>query len=111
MAPLRMLILDEPAAGLDPVAREDFLNFLTTLAATRRAPTLVLVTHHVEEIAPLFTHVLLLRDGTTFAAGTRQDVLTSARLTSTFGAPVTLRRSGPRYRLEVGRHEASFADS
>jgi iron complex transport system ATP-binding protein len=109
MAPLRLLILDEPAAGLDPVAREDFLKFLTVFARQRQAPTLVLVTHHVEEIAPLFTHVLLLRRGKTLAAGPKEKVLTSARLSATFGAPVKVRRSGFRYRLEIGRHAGSFA--
>jgi iron complex transport system ATP-binding protein len=111
MARLRLLFLDEPAAGLDPVAREDFLKFLTTLAKSRHAPTLVLVTHHVEEIVPLFTHVLLLRDGKTLAAGIKSAVLTSQKLTITFGAPVTLRRRAARYRLEVGRHAATFAPS
>lgn len=108
MARLQILFLDEPAAGLDPVAREDFLAFLTVLAKSPHAPTLVLVTHHVEEIIPLFTHVLLLRGGKTLAAGPKADVLTSARLTTTFGAPVAVRRVGARYRLEVGRHAASF---
>jgi len=109
MARLRLLFLDEPAAGLDPVAREDFLKFLGTLAKSAHAPTLVLVTHHVEEIVPLFTHVLLLRGGKTLAAGAKEDVLTSAHLSATFGAPVAVRRSASRYRLEVGRHAESFA--
>jgi iron complex transport system ATP-binding protein len=109
MARLRLLFLDEPCAGLDPVAREDFLGFLGLLARRPHAPTLVLVTHHVEEIAPLFTHVLLLRRGRTLAAGPKARVLTSALLSATFGAPVTVRRPGGRYRLEVGRHAASFA--
>ncbi|MCE0521566.1 MAG: ATP-binding cassette domain-containing protein [Methylacidiphilales bacterium] len=109
MARLRMLFLDEPAAGLDPVAREDFLRFLGVLAKGPHAPTLVLVTHHVEEIVPLFTHVLLLRNGKTLAAGPREQVLTTAHLSATFGAPVAVRRSGARYRLEVGRHARSFA--
>jgi iron complex transport system ATP-binding protein len=109
MAPLRMLILDEPAAGLDPVAREDFLGFLSAFAEHRDAPTLVLVTHHVEEIAPLVTHVLLLREGRTLAAGPRERVLTSANLSATFGAPVKVHRAFSRYRLEVGRHAGSFA--
>jgi iron complex transport system ATP-binding protein len=108
MARLRMLFLDEPAAGLDPVAREDFLKFLSVLAKGRSAPTLVLVTHHVEEIVPLFTHVLLLRAGKTLAAGTREEMLTSVRLSTTFGAPVAVHRAGSRYRLEVGRHAGSF---
>ena len=109
MARLRMLFLDEPAAGLDPVAREDFLKFLNVLAKGRHAPTLVLVTHHVEEIGPLFTHVLLLRRGRTLIADVKEKVLTSAYLTKTFGAPVAVRRMGSRYRLEVGRHAGSFA--
>jgi iron complex transport system ATP-binding protein len=108
MARLRLLFLDEPAAGLDPVAREDFLQFLGVLAATRHAPTLVLVTHHIEEIVPLFTHVLLLRDGRTHAAGPKQDVLTTPNLSATFHAPVAVRGHGARYRLDVGRHARSF---
>src|SRR6185369_9765064 len=63
MARPRLLILDEPCAGLDMVAREHFLGFLQRLAKRRGAPTLVLVTHHVEEIAPIFSHVLMLRQG------------------------------------------------
>jgi iron complex transport system ATP-binding protein len=109
MARLRILFLDEPCAGLDPVAREDFLKFLGGLARSRHAPTLVLVTHHVEKIVSLFTHVLLLSRGRTLAAGPKTEVLTSARLSATFGAPVAVRRSGGRYRLEVGRHAGSFA--
>ncbi len=109
MARLRLLFLDEPAAGLDPVAREDFLRFLAALAKSRHAPTLVLVTHHVEEIVPLFTHVLLLRRSRTLIAGAKEKVLTSARLSATFGAPVVVRRAGGCYRLEVGRHAGSFA--
>jgi len=108
-ARLRLLFLDEPAAGLDPVAREDFLGFLGTLAKGPHAPTLVLVTHHIEEIVPLFTHVLLLRGGKTLAAGPRDEMLTTAKLSATFGAPVAVRRTGLRYRLEVGRHARSFA--
>src|ERR1019366_10829615 len=67
----RLLILDEPCAGLDPVAREKFLSFLDRLARRRGAPALVLVTHHVEEITPAFTHALLLRPGRVVAAGPR----------------------------------------
>jgi iron complex transport system ATP-binding protein len=108
MARLRLLFLDEPSAGLDPVAREDFLQFLGVLAAMRHSPTLVLVTHHIEEIVPLFTHVLLLRDGRTLAAGPKETVLTTANLSATFRAPLAVRRTGPRYRLDVGRHARSF---
>jgi iron complex transport system ATP-binding protein len=108
MAELKMLFLDEPCAGLDPVAREDFLGFLERLALEPRSPTLVLVTHHVEEIVSLFTHVLLLRRGAVLACGAREKVLDSARLSETFGSPVLLRRTGHRYRLEIARDGNSF---
>lgn len=101
MARPKLLILDEPCAGLDPVAREKFLGFLGELARRRgpERPALVLVTHHVEEILPEFTHALLLREGRVLAAGPRECVLNSANLSATFGAPLRLRRSDGRYAL------------
>jgi iron complex transport system ATP-binding protein len=105
MARPQLLILDEPCAGLDPVARENFLQFLETLAHRRNSPALVLVTHHVEEIVPAFTHALLLRAGMVQAAGPIARVLTSANLSATFAAPLRVSRSRPssrsgaRYRL------------
>ena len=71
----RLLILDEPCAGLDPVARENFLRLIPVLVDKRRdrarrpVEALIFVTHHVEEITPLFTHALLLREGGVVAAG------------------------------------------
>jgi iron complex transport system ATP-binding protein len=111
MARPRLLILDEPCAGLDPVARENFLHFVDRLASPGKSrgsrgpfsPALVLVTHHVEEITPAFTHALLLRSGRVLAAGPRERVLTSANLSATFGSPLRLARSGARYRLEMAR--------
>jgi len=99
MARPRLLILDEPCAGLDPVAREKFIRYVDQLARRRGAPALVLVTHHVEEIAPAFTHVLLLRAGRVLRAGPRRSVLTSANLSATFGAPLRLVGSSGRSRL------------
>lgn len=99
MARPRLLILDEPCAGLDPVARERFLQYLEGLARRRSSPALVLVTHHVEEITPGFTHALLLREGRVHAAGPRERVLTSANLSATFGAPLRLARRGLGYAL------------
>jgi len=99
----RLLILDEPCAGLDPVARENFLNFVDRLARRRGAPALVFVTHHVEEITPAFTHALLLRAGRVVAAGPRTGLLTSARLSATFGSPLRLIRTAGRYRLAFAR--------
>ncbi|HKJ67622.1 MAG TPA: ABC transporter ATP-binding protein, partial [bacterium] len=92
MADLCLLILDEPCAGLDPVARERFLVFIEDLAQSVHSPTMVFVTHHVEEIMPTFTHVLLLRSGTILASGPKQDVLNSAVLSETFDASITLRQ-------------------
>jgi iron complex transport system ATP-binding protein len=99
MARPRLLILDEPCAGLDPVAREHFLAFIERLARSPRAPAIVLVTHHVEEITPAFTHALLLRNGRVCAAGKIRATLTTRRLTQTFAAPLRLRRVRERYTL------------
>jgi iron complex transport system ATP-binding protein len=99
MARPRLLILDEPCAGLDPVAREKFIQYVDKLARRRGAPALVLVTHHVEEIAPAFTPVLMLRAGRVLHAGPRRAVLTSANLSATFGAPLRLVGSNGRSRL------------
>jgi iron complex transport system ATP-binding protein len=109
MARLKILFLDEPCAGLDPVAREDFLGFLQKLARRPQAPTLVLVTHHVEEIVPIFTHVLMLKGGSVLASGAKASVLTSANLAKTFGGGVKLGRTGSRYRLTIAPHDSSFS--
>jgi len=105
MAHPRLLILDEPCAGLDPVSREHFLQFIQRLGGRRNSPALILVTHHVEEIMPVFSHVLLLKAGRILAAGPREEVLGGApgsrRLGETFGARVSLRRAGTRYQLDI----------
>ena len=93
------MILDEPCAGLDPIARLRFLEFIQRLGSDRNAPSLIFVTHHVEEIVPVFTHALLLRAGTVFAAGPREDVLLSKNLCATFDAEVTLHKRNGIYRL------------
>lgn len=100
MARPRLMILDEPCAGLDPVAREEFLGFLELLARRPRGPALVLVTHHVEEIMPAFTHALVLRRGAVFASGPKKKVVTSRTLSGAFGAPLRLQSSRRRYRLK-----------
>jgi len=92
-----MLLLDEPAAGLDLGGREDLVSRLTALAMDPDAPATVLVTHHVEEIPPGFTHAMLLRDGRVVAQGLLDDVLTREHLSDTFGQPLLLERSGGRF--------------
>lgn len=101
MAQPQLLILDEPCAGLDPVAREHFLELVDRLTQRRHGggPALVLVTHHVEEITRGFTHALLLKAGEVVAAGAIAKVLTRRVLAATFGAPLRLARVGGRYRL------------
>jgi iron complex transport system ATP-binding protein len=97
----RVLILDEPCAGLDPAAREHFLQFLQRLGKSRNAPTLVLVTHHVEEIMPVFSHVLILKDGKVLATGKKSDVLNSRNLSHAFNARMKLQTAGKRYGLKA----------
>lgn len=101
MAQPKLLILDEPCAGLDPVAREHFLQFLNRLAHQRAGPALVFATHHVEEIMPTFTHALLLKEGRVSATGKMKTTLTSRNLSETFGTPLQLARKVGRYSLMV----------
>jgi iron complex transport system ATP-binding protein len=92
-----LLLLDEPAAGMDLGGREDLLRRLAKLAAAADAPTMILVTHHVEEIPPGMSHALLLRDGRVVSQGLIDDVLTSEHLSDTFGLALTVERDGGRY--------------
>ena len=101
MASPRLLILDEPCAGLDPAARELFLRFLERLGRRRGGPTLVLVTHHVEEITPAFNRALVLRGGKVLRSGATRTVLSSALLSEAFGMPARARRIRGRYLLEI----------
>ena len=92
-----LMLLDEPAAGLDLGGREDLVRRLGELAQDVMSPALVLVTHHVEEIPPGFTDVLLLRDGMVVAAGPLELTLTEDNLSETFGLPLVLEQHGERY--------------
>jgi iron complex transport system ATP-binding protein len=102
MARPKLLILDEPCAGLDPVAREEFLWFLERLASKRSGPALVLVTHHAEEIMPAFTHALLIREGAVFASGPKAVVVTARKLSGVFGARISVRKALGRYVTSIG---------
>ncbi|HEY3862386.1 MAG TPA: ABC transporter ATP-binding protein [Verrucomicrobiae bacterium] len=103
MAKPAVLILDEPCAGLDPAAREHFLQFLQRLGQSDPAPTLVLVTHHVEEIMPVFSHVLILKEAQVMAQGARKQALTSVSMTEAFGEPARLSQKKGRYALQLLR--------
>ena len=87
-----LLLLDEPAAGLDLGAREDLVSRLSTLARDPLSAILVLVTHHVEEIPPGISHVLLMREGRVVAAGPIAETLTGENLSTTFGLPLAVER-------------------
>ncbi|WP_435405703.1 iron ABC transporter ATP-binding protein [Mycolicibacterium parafortuitum] len=85
-----LLLLDEPAAGLDLGGREELVARMTDLAADPDAPALVLVTHHVEEIPPGFSHCLILSEGAVVASGLLGDVLTAENLSTAFGQSIAL---------------------
>jgi iron complex transport system ATP-binding protein len=105
MARPRVLILDEPCAGLDPAAREHFLQFLQRLGQNKNAPTLIFVTHHVEEIMPVFSHVLMLKDGRVLASGAKADALNSQNLSQAFNTWMRLKKLSNRYELKVNQTE------
>ena len=100
MARYRLLILDEPCAGLDPLARERFLLFLSRLASSDKTPNLVFVTHHVEEILPCFDKALVLRGGEILSQGAIGKVITSATMSQAFGAEIAVRKGKGRFQLE-----------
>lgn len=103
MAPrLEVLVLDEPCAGLDPVARELFLQFIDELTEKGSFRSLILVTHHVEEIVPSITHALVLKDGSVVSQGEKRRALNSLSLSQAFGADLKLRSRLGRYRLYYG---------
>lgn len=103
-----LLLLDEPAAGLDLGGREELVARLGELAADPDAPAMVLITHHVEEIPPGFTHALLLKEGGVVAQGLLDDVITAENLSKAFSQSITLDKVDDRFfarRTRVpGRH-------
>jgi iron complex transport system ATP-binding protein len=98
-----LLLLDEPAAGLDLGGREDLVHRLSQLAMDDTAPAIVLVTHHLEEVPPGFTHAMLMRDGGVVAAGPVGEVLTSGNLSETFGLPLDVSVNSGRYTATATR--------
>jgi iron complex transport system ATP-binding protein len=92
-----LVLLDEPATGLDVAAREQLLDTIKVLARSNAQRASVLVTHHLEEIPETTTHALLLAHGSIVAAGRIEDVLTSQNVTSAFDYPVAIERHGSRW--------------
>jgi iron complex transport system ATP-binding protein len=92
-----LVLLDEPMAGLDVAGREDLVAALSDFATAPGAPPVVLVTHHVDEIPPGFTHGLLLRDGLTRFRGALDEALTDDQLSDVFGVALTVERRGDRW--------------
>ncbi|GGO81126.1 ABC transporter ATP-binding protein [Wenjunlia tyrosinilytica] len=92
-----LLLLDEPAAGLDLGGREDLVRRLGRLARDPIAPSMIMVTHHVEEIAPGFTHVLMIRQGKVVASGPIELELTSRNLSLCFGLPLVVEHENDRW--------------
>jgi iron complex transport system ATP-binding protein len=98
-----MLLLDEPAAGLDLGGREDLLRRLSRLARDPKAPMMVLVTHHVEEVPDGFTHAMLLRRGAVLAQGPIDQVFTTRNLSRCFGVPLEIEYRNNRWSAWAAR--------
>ncbi|HLR54833.1 MAG TPA: ABC transporter ATP-binding protein [Pseudogracilibacillus sp.] len=102
MANPSLLILDEPTNGLDFIAREELLSVIENLGKQENAPTIIFVTHHIEEILPIFSHTILIKDGTVFAKGDRQSILQSETLSTMYdkNLQITWRNNRPWMSLE-----------
>lgn len=97
----KLLILDEPCVGLDPVAREKFLADISAFTKLSDTPSIIFVTHHIEEIGPWITHANLLKDGTILAQGPTNDVINSASVTELFSHPCEIELIGNKFKLTV----------
>ena len=97
MADPELLLLDEPAAGLDLGGREDLLHRFSVFAGDPFAPASILVTHHIEEIPAGTTHALILKDGAIAVSGPISDVITSEHISAIFGLPIEVHREGQRF--------------
>ncbi|BCJ86864.1 ABC transporter ATP-binding protein [Effusibacillus dendaii] len=99
----KLLILDEPCYGLDIKAREQMLGEIQKMGSLSSAPTMLYVTHHIEEIQPVFTHALLLKDGQIVAAGPKQDILTGENVGRTFDLSVSVNWEEERPWIRISR--------
>lgn len=97
----RLLVMDEPCEGLDVIAREKILSLIERMSEGASAPTLVYVSHRIEEILPVFTHTLLLQRGRIHSQGRTREVLTGNNLSDFFEKPVDIRWQGNRAWLHL----------
>jgi iron complex transport system ATP-binding protein len=97
MADPEILLLDEPAAGLDLWGREDLLRRFAAFSQDPKAPVSILVTHHVEEIPEGTTHALLIQDGHIAVSGPLDEVITTEHVSAVFGLPITVTKEGARF--------------
>lgn len=97
MSEPRLLLLDEPATGLDVAAREHLLEIVDALRQRHPSLASVMVTHHLEDLPASTSHALLLRDGTAVAQGAADAVITSAAVSDAFAFPLAITRSGGRW--------------
>lgn len=97
----KLLILDEPCIGLDPAARQHFMNDLADLARQPNAPTMILVTHHIEEIDPWIQNVMLIKDGKVLASGAPDEMISSRRMSELFDFPCSVFRQGEEFLLRI----------
>jgi iron complex transport system ATP-binding protein len=93
----RLLILDEPCSGLDLSAREQLLQTLQQVGSQPDGPTMIFVTHHIDEIVPVFTHALIMQVGRILAQGVKERVLTTTTLSHAFGVSVNVVKNNGRY--------------
>lgn len=109
MASPKLLILDEPCTGLDIFARDQLLHMIQAIAREPDAPTLIYVTHHIEEIMPCFNKTLLIKQGAVFSSGNTADQLTSAHLSEFFDSAIEVRQElGQRYSLQLLSNEPHY---
>jgi ABC-type molybdenum transport system, ATPase component/photorepair protein PhrA len=101
MASPELLILDEPCNGLDIFARERLLTLIRELASAADAPTMIFVTHHVDEIMPCFSHTLLLKAGTVYQSGLTEDIMTPENMMDFYGGDVIVERHGTRLSMAL----------
>lgn len=108
MSSPKILILDEPCTGLDLIERENLLQFIEKIANDSNGPTLIYVTHHVEEILPLFTHTLFLRKGEVFDSGRTDEKLTETNLSLFFNRPIIVQQQQNRSWIALKETESSI---